>query len=65
VLGAAEAGVFPGAAFYLTLWFPAEYRARIYAWFLISIPASTLVAGPTSSSWSRAPPSAELWMLSK
>jgi MFS family permease len=49
LLGAAEAGFFPGAAFYLTLWFPAEYRARIYAWFLISIPASTLVAGPTSS----------------
>lgn len=49
LLGAAEAGFFPGAAFYLTLWFPAEYRARIYAWFLISIPASTFVAGPLSS----------------
>lgn len=49
LLGAAEAGFFPGAAFYLTLWFPAEYRARIYAWFLISIPASTFVAGPVSS----------------
>jgi len=49
LLGAAEAGFFPGAAFYLTLWFPAEYRARIYAWFLIGIPASSLIGGPLSS----------------
>ena len=27
LLGAAEAGFFPGIIFYLTLWFPAEYRA--------------------------------------
>jgi MFS family permease len=49
LLGAAEAGFFPGAAFYLTLWFPAEYRARIYAWFLMGIPASSLIGGPLSS----------------
>lgn len=49
LLGAAEAGFFPGAAFYLAQWFPAQYRARIYAWFLIGIPASTLVGGPVSS----------------
>ena len=48
LLGAAEAGFFPGAAFYLTLWFPREYRARIYAWFLIAIPASAVVGGPLS-----------------
>jgi hypothetical protein len=29
LLGAAEAGFFPGIIFYLTLWFPAQYRARI------------------------------------
>jgi hypothetical protein len=29
LVGAAEAGFFPGIIFYLTLWFPAEYRARI------------------------------------
>src|SRR3974377_478143 len=29
LLGAAEAGFFPGIIFYLTLWFPAIYRARI------------------------------------
>ena len=29
LLGAAEAGFFPGVILYLTYWFPAEYRARI------------------------------------
>ena len=28
LLGAAEAGYFPGVAFYLGQWFPAEYRTR-------------------------------------
>src|SRR6195952_2044591 len=28
LLGAAEAGFFPGVILYLTYWFPAEYRAR-------------------------------------
>ena len=49
LLGVAEAGFFPGAAFYLSQWFPPEYRARILAWFLLGIPASTLVGGPVSS----------------
>jgi ACS family tartrate transporter-like MFS transporter len=48
MLGVAEAGFFPGVAFFLTLWFPAEYRARIFAWFLIGIPASSLIGGPIS-----------------
>ena len=43
LLGVAEAGFFPGAAFYLSQWFPPEYRARILAWFLLGIPASTVV----------------------
>src|SRR5215210_818783 len=29
LLGVAEAGFFPGIIFFLTLWFPAVYRARI------------------------------------
>jgi len=49
LLGVAEAGFFPGAAFYLSQWFPPEYRARILAWFLLGIPASTVVGGPISS----------------
>ena len=35
--GAAQAGFFPGVIYYLTLWFPAQYRARALAWFLVSI----------------------------
>jgi MFS family permease len=48
LLGVAEAGFFPGVAFFLARWFPAEFRARIYAWFLIGIPASSLIGGPIS-----------------
>src|SRR5262245_30139700 len=48
LLGVAEAGFFPGITFYLATWFPAEYRARMLAWFLVAIPASTVVGGPVS-----------------
>jgi MFS transporter, ACS family, tartrate transporter len=48
LLGVAEAGFFPGIAFYLAFWFPAQYRARILAWFLVAIPVSSLVGGPLS-----------------
>src|SRR5579875_3909217 len=30
LLGVAEAGFFPGVAYFLARWFPAEFRARIY-----------------------------------
>ena len=33
LLGIAEAGFFPGIIFFLTLWFPAAYRARIIGYF--------------------------------
>jgi MFS family permease len=49
LLGVAEAGFFPGVAFYLTLWFPKEYRARIFAWFLLGIPASGVIGAPVST----------------
>jgi MFS family permease len=48
LLGAAEAGFFPGVAFYLGTWFPAEYRTRIIAWFMVAIPISSVVGGPVS-----------------
>jgi len=48
LLGVAEAGFFPGVAFYLAFWFPAEYRARILAWFLVAIPVSSVIGGPLS-----------------
>ena len=46
LLGVAEAGFFPGVTFFLAAWFPAQYRTRMLAWFLIGIPASALVGGP-------------------
>ena len=48
LLGAAEAGFFPGIIFYLTLWFPAEYRARIVGYFMAAIPLSTVIGAPIS-----------------
>lgn len=48
LLGVAEAGFFPGVAFYLSAWFPAEYRGRMLAWFLLAIPVSSLIGGPIS-----------------
>jgi D-galactonate transporter len=49
LLGAAEAGFFPGIIFFLTLWFPATYRARIVGWFMAAIPGSTVIGAPVSS----------------
>jgi MFS family permease len=49
LLGAAEAGFFPGIAFYLSTWFPSEYRTRIIAWFMVAIPLSTAIGAPLSS----------------
>jgi len=46
LLGIAEAGFFPGVTFFLAAWFPAQYRTRMLAWFLIGIPLSSLVGAP-------------------
>jgi MFS family permease len=48
LLGVAEAGFFPGIAYYLSMWFPAQYRARILAGFLVGIPFSTVIGAPLS-----------------
>jgi len=50
ILGAAEAGFFPGAILYLTYWLPAQYRARILATFTVSIPLATVLGSPLSVS---------------
>jgi len=49
LLGAAEAGFFPGVILYLTYWFPAEYRARIVGLFMVAIPVSSFVGSPISA----------------
>ena len=48
LLGAFEAGFFPGIIFYLTLWFPAVYRARVISYFMLAIPISSIVGAPIS-----------------
>jgi len=48
ILGASEAGFFPGIIFFLTLWFPARYRARIIGYFMIAVPLSSLIGAPIS-----------------
>ena len=48
LLGVAEAGFFPGIIFFLTLWFPSAYRARIVGMFMFAIPISTVIGSPIS-----------------
>ena len=48
LLGAAEAGFFPGIILYLTYWFPAQQRGRIVALFMTAIAMSGVIGGPLS-----------------
>ena len=45
LLGAAEAGFFPGAVFYLMRWFPAAHRGRAISGFYIAYPLSNVFMG--------------------
>jgi len=49
LLGAAEAGFFPGVILYLSYWFPARYRARIIGMFTVAIPISSFLGSPISA----------------
>ncbi len=49
LLGAAEAGFFPGIILYLTYWFPEGYRGRIVAIFMVAIPVSSFIGSPVSA----------------
>jgi len=48
LLGAAEAGFFPGIIFYLTQWFPARERARTIAAFMTAVLVAGIVGSPIS-----------------
>ena len=48
LLGAAEAGFYPGMILYLTYWFPSHRRARMVALFMCAIPVSGILGGPLS-----------------
>jgi ACS family tartrate transporter-like MFS transporter len=49
ILGIAEAGFFPGVIFYLSTWFPPQYRTRVLTWFTLAVPLSSLIGGPVST----------------
>ena len=46
LLGAAEAGFFPGAIIYLSHWFRYEDRTRAKSWFMITQPLAVVVGTP-------------------
>ena len=50
LLGAAEAGFFPGVILYLTYWFPAARRCRMNALFLTAVAISNVIGAPISGS---------------
>jgi ACS family tartrate transporter-like MFS transporter len=49
LLGAAEAGFFPGIILYLSYWFPAHRRAAITSLFMAAVPISVVLGSPLSS----------------
>ena len=49
VLGAAEAGFFPGIVLYLTYWFPRQQRARAVARFMAATAVAGVIGAPLSN----------------
>ena len=48
LLGAAEAGFFPGVVYYLSHWYSEGQRARAIAAFMTAVPVSGVIGGPLS-----------------
>ncbi|MCO8168583.1 MFS transporter [Pseudomonas sp. 21LCFQ02] len=48
LLGAAEAGFFPGVLYYITRWFPVRNRGKVLGFFILSQPIALMVTGPLS-----------------
>ena len=48
LLGAFEAGMFPGILLYLTYWFPSARRGKATGLFLFSLPVAGVIGGPLS-----------------
>ncbi len=49
ILGAAEAGFYPGILLYLTYWFPSAYRARVIAFLVVANPVANCIGAPLST----------------
>lgn len=48
ILGACEAGFFPGVILYLTWWVPDQYRTRVTGLFYLGAPLAFVIGGPLS-----------------
>ncbi|WP_336743508.1 MFS transporter [Aureimonas altamirensis] len=49
LLGVAEAGFFPGAILFLSMWVPARHRAKVLAVFYVAQPLTTVIGAPIAS----------------
>ncbi len=49
LLGAAEAGFFPGIILYFTYWFPGRHHARIMSAFVVGLPLAVAIGAPVST----------------
>ena len=56
LLGIAEAGCYPGVIFYLSLWFPKEFKARAVMLFFLGAPISAVLGAPLSGALLDLPP---------
>lgn len=54
LLGAAEAGLYPGIIYYLSLWFPTQHRVRMMGYFTLASSVGNMLSGPVCG-----------WLLSK
>ena len=50
ILGAAEAGFFPGIVLYSTYWFPVRYRAQVITAFSVANALASFIGSPVSAS---------------
>ena len=48
LLAIAEAGFYPGVIYFLSIWFPLEYRGRIVGIFSTAFPIATVLGAPIS-----------------
>ena len=46
LLGAAEAGFFPGVLYLITLWYPIRHRSKVMGYFVLAQPLALVIAGP-------------------
>ncbi len=51
LIGAAEAGLFPGLLLYFHRWFPQRHRGRVVGWFLTGLPLATAIGAPVSTAF--------------